>query len=62
MDAPAARTLHPLEDPRFREALARMVRRRVPLETPAVTATLADLVDYLLFVGETPMPGGLRGS
>ncbi len=30
MDAPAARTLHPLEDPRFREALARMVRRRVP--------------------------------
>ena len=35
---------------------------RVPLETPAVTTTLADLVDYLLFVGEAPMPGGLRGS
>jgi hypothetical protein len=35
---------------------------RVPLETPAVTSTLADLVDYLLFVGEAPMPGGLAGS
>jgi hypothetical protein len=35
---------------------------RVPLETPAVNATLGDLVDYLLFVGEAPMPGGLRGS
>ncbi len=35
---------------------------RVPLETPAVTSTLADLVDYLLFVDEAPMPGGLRGS
>ncbi len=35
---------------------------RVPLETPVVTSTLADLVDYLLFVGEAPMPGGLRGS
>lgn len=35
---------------------------RTPLETPAVTAVLADLVDYVLFVGEAPMPGGLRGS
>lgn len=35
---------------------------RVPLETPIVTSTLGDLVDYLLFVGEAPMPGGLRGS
>lgn len=35
---------------------------RVPLETPAVTDTLGDLVDYLLFVGEAPMPGGLLGS
>ena len=34
---------------------------RNPLEAPAVTATLADLVDYLLFVGEAPMPGGLTG-
>ncbi len=33
-----------------------------PLETPAVTATLAELVDYLLFVGEAPMPGGLAGT
>lgn len=34
---------------------------QTPLETPIVTATLADLVDYLLFVGEAPMPGGLGG-
>jgi len=35
---------------------------RVPLEAPEVTSALADLVDYLLFVDEAPMPGGLRGS
>lgn len=35
---------------------------RQPLETPAVTTLVAELVDYLLFVGEAPMPGGLRGS
>jgi hypothetical protein len=35
---------------------------RTPLETPVVTATLADLVDYLLFVDEAAMPGGLGGS
>lgn len=35
---------------------------RAPLETPAVTSTLADLVDYLLFVDEAPMPGGLTGA
>ncbi|MBP7776248.1 MAG: hypothetical protein KA371_03910 [Acidobacteria bacterium] len=33
-----------------------------PLATPAVTTTLADLVDYLLFVDEASMPGGLGGS
>ncbi len=35
---------------------------RTPLETAIVTATLANLVDYLLFVGEAAMPGGLDGS
>lgn len=35
---------------------------RVPLETPGVQALVADAVDYLLFVGEAPMPGGLTGA
>jgi hypothetical protein len=35
---------------------------RRPLETPAVTALVSDLVDYLLFVDEAPMPGGLDGT
>lgn len=35
---------------------------RVPLETPGVQALVADTVDYLLFVGEAPMPGGLTGA
>lgn len=35
---------------------------RAPLETPVVVSTLTDLVDYLLFVDEAPMPGGLAGS
>lgn len=35
---------------------------RTPLDTPIVTSTLADLVDYLLFVAEAPMPGGLAGA
>lgn len=35
---------------------------RAPLDTPGVQALVADTVDYLLFVGEAPMPGGLTGA
>ena len=35
---------------------------RAALETPAVAALVADLVDYLLFVGEVPLGGGLEGT
>lgn len=35
---------------------------RVALETPAVTELLDELADYLLFVGEAPLPGGLAGA
>lgn len=35
---------------------------RAVLETPAVATLVDDLVDYLLFVDEAPMPGGLAGT
>ncbi len=31
-------------------------------EAPAIAGLVAELVDYLLFVDEAPMPGGLKGS
>lgn len=35
---------------------------RAPLESPGVAALVAETVDYLLFVDEAPMPGGLDGT
>lgn len=35
---------------------------RSPAASPAVTALVGDLVDYLLFTDEAPMPGGLQGT
>jgi hypothetical protein len=35
---------------------------RPPLEVPSVTVLVAETVDYLLFVDEAPMPGGLDGA
>lgn len=35
---------------------------RVPIDTPGVQALVAETVDYLLFVDEAPMPGGLAGT
>ena len=35
---------------------------RPVVEAPAIAGLVAELVDYLLFVDEAPMPGGLKGS
>lgn len=35
---------------------------RVPLESSGVIALVSEIVDYLLFVDEAPMPGGLTGT
>lgn len=35
---------------------------RAPAESPAVTGLVRDLVEYLLFADEAPMPGGLQST
>ncbi len=35
---------------------------RPVLESPVIAALVVELVDYLLFVDEAPMPGGLKGT
>ncbi len=44
------------------EARAAAHEGRVALETPAVTELVRETVEYLLFAGEAPMPGGLAGT
>jgi hypothetical protein len=44
------------------EARAAAHEGRVALETPAVNELVRETVEYLLFAGEAPMPGGLAGS